>query len=137
MAIADETVEEILASLGEGPLAWLAAEGRAAVDALPEQAPRTRDAEVQAVGDQLTALERAILDPLRRELAATERLAPLAQDLGLSENVELLLDDGEDPRRIVLNSAGRREALEAFVGALDRAMGQARERVATRRRRGQ
>jgi hypothetical protein len=137
MAIADETVEEILASLSETPLAWLAAEGRAAVDALPERAPRTRGAEIETADEQLDVVERTLLEPLRRELAATARLAPLAKELGLSPNVELLLDDEQDQQRIVLNSRGRFEALGTFVGALDRAIGQARERVRTRRRTGQ
>ena len=137
MATPDDEVEAILAALGETPLAWLAAEGRAAVDALPDRAARTRAAEIEAVGEQLTAIERATLDPLRRELAATERLGPLAEQLGLSQNVELLLAEDEEQRRIVLNSEGRRAALETFVGAFDRTLGQARERVAIRRGRGQ
>jgi|688.fasta_scaffold1812000_1 hypothetical protein len=137
MATLDPEVEAILAALGETPLAWLAMEGRAAVDALPDRPARTRAAEIEAVGEQLAAIERATLDPMRRELAATERLGPLAEQFGLSAKVELLLDDDAQGRRIVLNSEGRHAALASFVDVLSQSLGQARERVATRRGRGQ
>ncbi len=137
MATLDPEVEAILAALGETPLAWLAAEGRAAVDAMPDRPARTRAAAIEAAGEQLTAVERATLDPLRRELAATERLGPLAEQFGLSSNVELLLAGEAAERRIVLNGEGRRAALAAFVDILGQSLGQARERIAVRRGRDQ
>lgn len=136
MATPDPEVEEILATLGETPLAWLAAEARAAVEALPDLGA-TAGAEVEAANLQLRALEEALLEPIRRELTATERIGGLADALGLSPKVELLLEDGEAPRRIVLNSDGRRLAMATFVETLDRALGQARERVTVRERSGQ
>lgn len=136
MAMPDPEVEEILATLGETPLAWLAAEARGAVEDLPELRGVAPGAELEAVSMQLQAIEEAVLEPIRRELTATTRIGGLAEDLGLSSQVELLLENGETQRRMVLNSEGRRVALETFVDTLDRALGQARESVAVRGQRG-
>jgi hypothetical protein len=137
MATPDPEVEEILATLGETPLAWMAIIGRSAVDALPDLDERASGGDLEAANMQLAAIEEALLDPLRREITATKTIGELAEGLGLSDQVEVLVEDGGEPNRLVLNGEGRIEALETFAGALDRALGQARERAFVRRRRDQ
>lgn len=133
MATPDPVVEEILSTLAESELRWLALVGRNAVDLLPDQLHPTAGQRIEAAHRQLHALSRAMLDPLKRELEALARLPGLAEELNVRPHIKLVIavDEGRD-RAVELISVRRRQALERFIQALDAAIGSAIQRVILR-----
>jgi hypothetical protein len=133
MATPDPEVDEILMTLAESPLQWIASAGRAAIAALPEQRRQTPRQRLEAAHEQLDVMSRAVLAPLKRELEALDRLPELAQKLEISPSVKLVFEADEGRSRVVdLTGVKRRQALDTFTQVLGKAIGDARERVIRR-----
>lgn len=121
MAIPDPTVGEILATLAETPLQSIAIEARAAVAALPQRRRDNPQERLAAAEEQLEAVSRAASHVAKQELMALDRLVALADEIGVSPKVKVLLNE-ERGEVVELTSTKRQKALRAYIQALEEAI---------------
>lgn len=126
MATPEPETREILAALDESELTAIALRAAATIDALPQRPVESIDERVAAVDEQLRALREDVLEPLKRERDLLGKLPQLAQQLGLSSTVKLLVPPKSPADRRVqlvdLTAVKRDQAFEHFLRTLNQAI---------------
>lgn len=120
-------VNDILSSLESTPLAGMAAQASAQIASLSAVDPDLPDLAVPARYDQIRILREAILYPLKSELENLRALPGLANELGLTEGISLIIGNGETGREVDFATPAHKEALGRVIEELKNSIDEAEQ----------